>query len=303
MQKQQATFSIAAVERDTGLPKDTLRMWERRYGFPQPERDSNDERLYPAEQVDKLRLLKRLIDQGMRPGKLIMASTDELTRILDSHQPKGIECPIAAGRCTSLIELLRLHRADELRRALQQVLLKQGLQEFIASTVAPMNQMIGSAWLRGDIDVAEEHLYTEQVQNILRNAISAQGGGARPRVLLTTLPDELHVLGLLMAEAMLVSEGATCISLGTQMPLADIDAAARAGGFDIVALSFSAAFPARQAIDSLNTLRKTLPPGIALWAGGRALAERKAGIDGVSIITDITDTTRALEEWRNMNLQ
>jgi hypothetical protein len=32
---------IAAVERDTGLAKDTLRVWERRYGFPQPGRDAN----------------------------------------------------------------------------------------------------------------------------------------------------------------------------------------------------------------------------------------------------------------------
>jgi len=294
---------INAVERETGLSKDLLRMWERRYGFPQPERDSNDERLYPAEQVDKLRLLKRLIDQGMRPGKLVMASTDELVRMLDTHQPKAIECPAAALRCNSLIELLRLHRSEELRRALQQALLKQGLQDFVTSTVAPMNQMIGSAWLRGDLDVAEEHLYTEQVQNVLRNAIGAQGGGARPRVLLTTFPDELHVLGLLMAEAMLVSEGATCVSLGTQMPLADIDNAARAGTFDIVALSFSAAFPARQAVDGLTTLRQTLPASIALWAGGRALAERKTHIDGVSIIADIRDTPVLLEDWRTKNLQ
>ncbi|MDQ5941447.1 MAG: MerR family transcriptional regulator, light-induced transcriptional regulator, partial [Pseudomonadota bacterium] len=62
-------FTIGAVERDTGLAKDTLRVWERRYGFPQPERDANGERLYPAAQVERLRLIKRLMDQGFRPGK------------------------------------------------------------------------------------------------------------------------------------------------------------------------------------------------------------------------------------------
>ena len=44
------SYNIAAVERDTGLSKDVLRMWERRYGFPVPERDANGERLYPAAQ-------------------------------------------------------------------------------------------------------------------------------------------------------------------------------------------------------------------------------------------------------------
>ena len=58
-------YNITAVERDTGLSKDVLRMWERRYGFPRPERDGNGERLYPAAQVARLRLLKRLMDQGL----------------------------------------------------------------------------------------------------------------------------------------------------------------------------------------------------------------------------------------------
>ena len=64
-------FTIAAVERDVGLSKDVLRVWERRYGFPVPNRDPHGERLYPAAQVLRLRLIKRLMDQGHRPGRLL----------------------------------------------------------------------------------------------------------------------------------------------------------------------------------------------------------------------------------------
>jgi DNA-binding transcriptional regulator YiaG len=45
--REDVELPIAAVERDTGLSKDTLRVWERRYGFPQPARDGAGERLYP----------------------------------------------------------------------------------------------------------------------------------------------------------------------------------------------------------------------------------------------------------------
>ena len=45
-------LSIAALELETGIAKDTLRVWERRYGFPQPQRDEFGERIYPLEQVD-----------------------------------------------------------------------------------------------------------------------------------------------------------------------------------------------------------------------------------------------------------
>ncbi len=80
-------FNIAAVERETGLSKDVLRMWERRYGFPLPERDGNGERLYPAAQLDRLRLIKRLMDQGHRPGKLIAASNEELAQLAPRLRP------------------------------------------------------------------------------------------------------------------------------------------------------------------------------------------------------------------------
>ena len=63
--------SIATVERDTGLSKDTLRVWERRYGFPTPSRDSNGERVYPADQLEKLRVIRRLMDSGLRPGAVV----------------------------------------------------------------------------------------------------------------------------------------------------------------------------------------------------------------------------------------
>ena len=49
-------LNIAAVERDTRIGKDTLRAWERRYGFPQPQRDRHDERLYPPPPKRKVKL-------------------------------------------------------------------------------------------------------------------------------------------------------------------------------------------------------------------------------------------------------
>jgi hypothetical protein len=71
------TMSISAVERDTGLSKDTLRIWERRYGFPMPDRDNLGERSYPFEQVERLRTIKRLLDAGHRPDKCGRVASDK----------------------------------------------------------------------------------------------------------------------------------------------------------------------------------------------------------------------------------
>ena len=295
---EEPAFSIAAVERDTGLSKDTLRVWERRYGFPAPARDMNGERLYPQSQVDKLRLIRRLLDNGHRPARIVSAPIDALASLLEVARTQ-CATPIAQDPDMGLLQCVCLHRSAELAAGLRQALMKQGLQRFVVETVAPLAAAVGEAWLRGDVEVPDEHLFTEQVQNLLRGAIGAQAGNSgRPRVLLTTLPDESHGLGLLMVEAMLVPEGAACVSLGTRTPLADIRNAAMAGGFDVVGLSFSSAYPARQAVDDLAELRANLPAQIALWAGGGAVQGRQKRLAGVRVVENLEDTIVALHEWR-----
>ena len=296
---EQAVFSIAAVERDTGLSKDTLRVWERRYGFPAPARNANGERLYPQDQLDRLRLIRRLLDGGQRPARVVAASVDELAELLEALRGESVDSQ-APEHDATLLQCVCLHRAAELAAGLRRALMKQGLQRFVVDTLAPLAAEVGEAWMRGELLVADEHLFTEQVQNLLRAAIGAQAGGdGRPRILLTTLPDELHVLGLLMAEAMLVPEGAACTSLGTRTPLADIRAAALAGAFDVVALSFSSAYPARQVVDDLLELRASLPAHVALWAGGGAVHNRHKRLDGVRVVEGLEDSLLALQEWRD----
>ena len=77
-------LSISAVERETGLAKDTLRVWETRYGFPSPSRDENGERVYRSEEVEKLVMIKRLLDRGARPSKVVSLSLKELIKKTES---------------------------------------------------------------------------------------------------------------------------------------------------------------------------------------------------------------------------
>jgi DNA-binding transcriptional MerR regulator/methylmalonyl-CoA mutase cobalamin-binding subunit len=293
------SFNIAAVERDTGLSKDVLRMWERRYGFPQPTRDANGERLYPTDQVDRLRLIKRLMDQGHRPGKLIAAPAEELAALAPRRSATARETPaIDAGDLDELLALIRRHDAAGYQQAMQQRLARQGFQHFVQDTVATLSRRIGEAWEDGSIEVFEEHLFTELTKRLLRQAIAALPGGQRnPRILLTSVPDEQHVLGLLMAEGLFALEGAECIPLGTQMPLLEIARAAVAHQADIVALSFSTAFPQRQIPALLLQLRQALPAGVALWAGGGGVA-RVPPLAGIRLLENFAEALKGLAEWR-----
>jgi DNA-binding transcriptional MerR regulator len=286
--------NISSVERDTGLSKDALRVWERRYGFPQPYRDAHGERIYPSDQVDKLRLLKRLLDQGHRPSKIIDKSIEDLNALCNESQS-----PAHSAEVEALLALIRAHKSLELRQTLQQGLLRDGLRPFVLDIVVPLNRAIGNAWVRGEIAVFEEHLYTEQMQGLLRNAIaSIQLRGHSPRVLLTTLPGEQHGMGLLMAEALLTLEGVYCVPLGVETPGADIVAAALAHDVDIVTISFSSAFPARLATGSIRELREMLPARVALWVGGDAMLRARTPGEGIEVLRGLEQIITALGEWR-----
>lgn len=292
-----AGVGIAAVERDTGLGKDTLRIWERRYGFPRPLRDALGERVYPVEQVEHLRLIKRLMDQGQRPGALLRMPIAELNESVTDTIAKAAKVG-ADDTVDWIVPLLKERAVDQLRAEMAQRLARDGLERFVIETVPALNRRIGDGWMNGEIQIFEEHLYTELMQNQLRSSIYGLASrGLRPQVLLTTLKDEEHLLGLLMVEALMVANGAWCLSLGAQTPIADIVGAAKGTTVDIVALSFSGAYPWRKARDALIELRAALPVRTELWAGGGALAGRNRKVDGVRCIDNLRAISLALADW------
>ena len=296
------TLSIAAVERDTGLSKDTLRVWERRYGFPQPDRDALGERAYPLVQVERLRVIRRLMDAGHRPGKLIALPADQLQAMASGpgmDASRGDDPAPEQDELNRFLDLVRSHRADLLRAGLSQAVLRMGLEPFVIGICAPLNRLIGEAWTQGRLEIFEEHLYTESVQVVLRNAIcSIAVSGESPRVLLTTFPDEMHGLGLLMAEALMALGGCRCTSLGVQTPAWDIARAAVAQSADIVALSFSASLSANQVLDGLAQLRAQLPPTTEIWAGGQSPILQRRPPAGVRVLAGLSDIGQALQQWR-----
>jgi len=300
------TRTIAAVERDTGLSKDTLRVWERRYGFPTPGRDQFGERIYPMEQVDKLRLLRRLMDAGHRPGKVIHLPVEDLQQLAAETTGAAVQ-PQSMGEALGehedlqrYIALVKAHDGEGLRRALSQAQLRLGLERFVVEVVAPLTRMIGEAWARGYIEVFEEHMYTESLQVVLRGAIGTIPQPARtPRVLLTTIPLEPHGLGLLMAEAILALDGCRCVSLGVQTPVWDIVLAATAHRADVVALSFTGVVNQNQVLDSLTELRQKLPPTVELWVGGNCPILQRRPPPGIRVLADLQAIHPAIRRWRD----
>lgn len=292
-------FSISAAERDTGLSKDTLRVWERRYGFPQPERDQFGERVYSAEQVSKLRVLKRLIDAGHRPGKLMEHDTAALLALLDQAVTTTVPANDAKPQ-QEILELLQIEDFEVLQQQLEANLKAQGLENFLSRTIEPLNAELTAAWMRGRVPAFAERLYREVIQSVLRGAlVNIDKRHHAPRVLVSSFPDEPNGLGPLIMKCVLELQAATCIALGPQAPIADIVLAARAQRVDIVALWFSGSYPLNRAREGLQSLRTQLAGDTELWACApqAALARRSAA--SARTFPDLQQFSAGLHGWRD----
>jgi DNA-binding transcriptional MerR regulator/methylmalonyl-CoA mutase cobalamin-binding subunit len=289
---------IASVERETGLSKDTLRVWERRYGFPTPDRDANGERQYAPAQVRRLAQIKRLMDRGHRPGKLMTLDEAGLLA-LDETRSTTPNAP-NEQQLEAWLLLVRSHDSEGLQRAFYGELAKRGLARFVQDIVAPLITRIGEAWSRNELGIFEEHLFSQHLEKLFRTTLANMAPlTGHPRVLLTTLSGEEHTLGLLMVEALLVVEDVYPVLLGPQTPIDEIVRAANAKHVDAVCLSFSTAYSPALAAQGLRDLRQALPGGTELWAGGYGVKPIRKSIDGVCLVPEFQDLYDCLATWRN----
>lgn len=298
------TMPISVVERDTGLSKDTLRVWERRYGFPLPQRDPAGDRAYTPQQIDKLRAIKRLVDKGHRPGRIVSLELAELHRILvgmGDAAGAGDRTVIPGADLQLFADLVRARDVQTLRWSLKQAAGEMGLTRFVMDLVSPLNALVADGCDRGLIEMFEERLYTESVAAALQQAIGAMAlphAQSVPRVLLTGLHQESHDTGVLVAEAMYGLAGCHCLQLGPRNHVYDIVRAATALGADIVSVTCGSGCQPGQLYHALGELRARTPAATAIWAGGNSPALGRRPVRGVLVLPQVDSMLEEITVWR-----
>jgi len=272
-------LTIGAVERDSGIARDTLRIWERRYGFPEPLRNDKGERIYSAAQLRRLQRIRRLLDQGLRPGKVVALSDADLDTLEanlypDTRLDDSIE---------NILTVLQTTDGSELQSVLTEIYQQQGMNSFITKTVIPLLYTVGERWAMGRLQIFEEHLLSEVLTRLLNSEISTfQKMQKGPRILLATLPGEEHTLGLLMVYALLSSRNIPVINLGGEVPLDQIVSAVSRFNADVLGISFSGAYQYENIRSNINQLRDVLPEAVDIWLGGEGVKRMRKLPPGVS---------------------
>ncbi len=282
MAEQAELHSIGDVAKATGISVDTIRVWERRYGRPVPVRIPSGHRRYTSDHIRWLRRVAEALARGNRPAKVVRLSDEDLDGLLspstEATEPAWLPPIMKAirdGRSERLVSLVR--RAAEARSPI----------EFITERIAPLMTEIGRAWADGQIDIWQEHYASDVLEDLLRAYRSRMWEAVRgPVLVLTTLPEEPHRLGLQMTAIVARAAGARVRLLGVNTPLDEITAAAAELNARAVAISVSLATGGVKTDRILARLRADLPESVHLVVGGRGARGVRRGPQGVVYAID-----------------
>ena len=286
--------SIKVVSELTALPMGTLRAWERRYGFPKPERrEGSNRRVYSSAQIERLRAVARALTRGYRPGDVIHMPLNELSALLDGTLDGTLEARSPRGGSVladvpTFIELLEQDNAKRIDDELRLAAAALGAKRFVVELAQPLAVAVGKAWELGRIEIRQEHLMTECLTTQLRALLAThQVANGEPTVVLTTLPGEPHTLGLQMVALYLALGAARPRLLGASTPPDQVIAAAHAFGAQVVGIALTPAADLASARRDLQRLARGLPSSTALWLGGA----------GASALGKGPERIEAIESW------
>jgi MerR family transcriptional regulator, light-induced transcriptional regulator len=261
-------FNTKAVARETGVPADTFRAWERRYGVPRPQRTAGGHRLYSERDIATIRWLRDRTDEGVNISHAVML----LTNTLDPTEtaPEGNDEARAFRQLADeIVEALTIFNSPQADQILSEAFSIYPLERVLLELVQPAMVEIGERWHRGEINVAVEHFATQFVRRKLASLLSIfEGGARRATIVVGCAPGELHDLGALLSALFLVRRGWHVVYLGPQVPLFDLLETVEAVKPSLVCLSASTMETALELIPVARGLVQAYP-WLHVGYGGR----------------------------------
>jgi DNA-binding transcriptional MerR regulator/methylmalonyl-CoA mutase cobalamin-binding subunit len=280
-------YTIKEAAARTGIPVELLRAWERRYGVVAPARTAGGYRVYDEAALDRLRAMRRLVDDGWSPS---VAAAAILRGEVASPEPPALsgsrpanDDTDAAGR--ALVEAFVSAavaldpRAVEL--ALDRIFSAGSFETVADAFLLPALEAIGDAWASGRLSVAGEHAASHAVLRRLAAAFEAAGRAAEPSgaILVGLPPGARHELAALAFSVAARRAGLPILYLGPDLPPADWVSTARQTGAAAAVIGS----PTRRDVDAAaevgRAIRSAAPLTVVAF-GGRLAPEAAAGLGG-----------------------
>ena len=206
-------YSIADLEKLSGIKAHTLRIWEKRYNIVEPNRTDTNIRFYNDYQLRKILNVSFLINQGFKISKIakldeskLAIKVNESSSVSDSHE-SYINDFIISG-LTFEVKLFKT--------TFDNVISKFGLSETYESIIIPSLNKIGSLWSSGDLYPSQEHFISNLIKQKFYHILEEKKANIKinKTALLFLPPWENHDFALIYADILLQERGVKVCSIG-----------------------------------------------------------------------------------------
>lgn len=263
--------SIGAVAKIVGVSIETIRAWERRYAMVSPDRDAAGIRSYARADIERLALARAAIELGHPVRAVASMSNEQLCVLSGRAAESSADEHVSATVVERVLQAISRYDVEEAESILQTAMLVLAFDDLFIEVLAPLMRGVGTMWANGAFSVAQEHLASCLVRNIVGNVARFRRSRRTTRMIFATPPDELHEFGIAFAACLASGQGARTYVLGPSVPVVDVVSAARATNADVIVIGCTRDGLEIELRSFLSDLDEHLPAGTAIWVGGRAL--------------------------------
>jgi MerR family transcriptional regulator, light-induced transcriptional regulator len=281
-----AGYPIRAVAKLTGISIDALRVWERRYKSVVPARTARG-RLYSAAQVQRLMLLRDATLAGHAIGQVSKLEDAQIRELLAAPQatelgPEMTDEHLVIRPVLAAIENYDYTAANNELGVLASLL---PIPELVYRVVHPLLDLVGKRWYGGSLTVAQEHMISALLRNLLGGLVRLyHPREPRVRLLFATPAGELHEFGILCGAMLAVAAGVEAVYLGPNLPTPEIVGIANRLKPDGLVLGVVAPEYIPDLPGALHFIADQIPAKTALWLGGRNAKAALPGVDQERVV-------------------
>ncbi len=215
-------FTIKDLENLSGIKAHTIRIWEQRYSFLNPQRTETNIRYYNNEELKTILNVALLNKYGFKISHIDKMNEVEIKdRILSLSQVQAQQERIINDLIQCMVDL----DIEQFESTLDNYIMARGIERSITQIIFPFLEKIGILWATNHVNPAQEHLVTNIIRQKLIVGIESSNTHMQiDKSILLFLPEgEHHELGLLFIYYLLRSRGLKVYYLGANVPVSDVE--------------------------------------------------------------------------------
>ncbi len=290
-----SSYTIKDLEKISGIKAHTIRIWEQRYNFLQPQRTETNIRSYSADELKVILNVSLLNKYGFKISHIDKMSAEQMEeKIMALNQLDAQKERVVNALIKEMVSLNMV----TFERQLDLYIGQKGIEKTINEIIFPYLERVGILWVTNHINPAQEHLAT----NIIRQKIILGIEKLTPllnygkRIVLFLPEGEYHELGILYVHFLLKQKGIYVDYLGANVPLVDLKYLTEVKKIDYLYSHITS--PARSfKLDKFFTNLATIKSDIPIILSGQLIQEFKGKIaNNIHLKRSLAETISFLQE-------